>query len=92
MIALPWILAAIFFSTLFAIYRLEGFIMSEVQNAVDAVVAQLSKAADEIKAEIAALEAREIAALEAREPSVDLSALKAAAQSLDDIVARRAAR
>lgn len=78
MIALPWILAAIFFSTLFAIYRLEGFIMSEVQNAVDAVVAQLSKAADEIKAEIAALEARE--------PSVDMSALKAAAQSLDDIV------
>lgn len=51
--------------------------MSEVQDAVDAVVAQIGKAKDEIVAEIAALEARE--------PSVDLSGLKAAAQALDDL-------
>lgn len=58
--------------------QLKGAIMSEAQNAVDAVVAQLDKA----KAEISA----QIAELESREPAVDLSALKAAAQSLDDVV------
>lgn len=52
--------------------------MSEVQDAVDAVVVQLVSAKEEILAEIAALEAQE--------PSIDLSALKAAAQALDDVV------
>ena len=78
MIALPWIIATVCFCTLFAIKRLERSFMSEIQDAVDAVVTQLAKASEEIKAEIAALEARE--------PSVDLTALKAAAQTLDDIV------
>lgn len=55
--------------------------MSEVQDAVDAVVAQLGKARAEIVAEIANLEAQ-IGAGEAP----DLTALKAAAQALDDVV------
>lgn len=78
MIALPWIIAAVALIALFTIRRLEEIIMSATQDAVDAIVAQLGKASDEIKAQIAELEARE--------PSVDLTALKAAAQSLDDIV------
>lgn len=53
--------------------------MSEVQNAVDAVVAQLGKAKAEI---VAAIEE-----LRNREPDVDLSALTAAAQALDDVIA-----
>lgn len=60
------------------IYNYVGARMSEVQDAVDAVVVQLDKAKGEIVAAIAELEARE--------PSVDLTALKAAAQSLDDVV------
>lgn len=78
MAVLPWFIASLALIALFTIKRLEGIIMSASQDAVDAVVAQLGKATDEIKAEIAALEARE--------PSVDLSALKTAAQALDDIV------
>jgi hypothetical protein len=61
-------------------YRLETLIMSEAQDAVDAVVAQLGKAKDEILTEVANLEAQ-VAAGQAP----DLTALKAAAQSLDDI-------
>lgn len=78
MVVLPWIVTALALTALLIIKRLEGTIMSTAQEAVDAVVAQLVHASDEIKAEIAALEARE--------PSVDLTALKTAAQSLDDIV------
>ena len=55
--------------------------MSEVQDAVDSVVAQLSKAKAEIVSEIESLEA----AVVSGEP-VDLTALKAAAQALDDVV------
>jgi len=55
--------------------------MSEIQSAVDAVVEQLSRAKGEIVAEIAKLEA----AVVAGEP-VDLTALKDAAQALDDVV------
>lgn len=81
MTALPWMLAALFLTALFTIKRLEGIIMSESQDAVDAVVAQLVKAQAEIVAEIANLEAQ-IGAGEAP----DLTALKAAAQALDDVV------
>ena len=55
--------------------------MSEIQAAVDAVTDQLGKAKDEILDQIEVLEAA-VAAGEAP----DLSALKAAAQALDDIV------
>lgn len=58
-----------------------GGVMSEIQAAVDAVVDQLSKAKGEIVSEIAKLEA----AVVAGEP-VDLTALKDAAQALDDVV------
>lgn len=62
----------------FVIKKIGENIVSEVQDAVDAVVVQLVSAKEEILAEIAALEAQE--------PSIDLSALKAAAQALDDVV------
>ncbi|QRY51771.1 hypothetical protein [Mycolicibacterium septicum] len=62
----------------FVVWHKERFFMSEVQNAVDAVVAQLAKAKAEI---VTAIEE-----LRNREPDVDLSALTAAAQGLDDIV------
>lgn len=58
-----------------------GEIVSEIQDAVDAVTAQLGHAKDEIVSEIAKLEA----AVVAGDP-VDLTALKAAAQALDDVV------
>lgn len=53
-------------------------VMSEAQAAVDAVVAQLGKAHDEI--------VRVIDELKAREPDVDVSALERIAQVLDDVV------
>lgn len=55
--------------------------MGAEQDAVDAVVTQLGKAKDEIISKIADLEAQ-VAAGE----TPDLSALKAAAQALDDVV------
>ena len=61
--------------------EMKEVVMSEVQNAVDAVVAQLGKAKEEIVAEIAGLEAA-VAAGEVP----DLTSLKAAAQALDDVV------
>lgn len=69
----------LFAGVLFIIRKpLEGVIMSEVQAAVDATVAQLGKARDEIVAVIEELRSRE--------PSVDLSALEKIAQVLDDVV------
>lgn len=62
-------------------YMIEGVVMSSVQDAVDEIVAQLAKAKAEIVSEIESLEAA-VAAGE----SVDLTALKAAAQALDDVV------
>ena len=59
--------------------KIRGVIVSEVQDAVDVLTAQVTKSYSEIVSAIAELEARE--------PSVDLSALKAAVQSVDDIVA-----
>lgn len=53
-------------------------VMSEAQAAVDAVVAQLGKAHDEI--------VRVIEELKSREPDVDVSALEKIAQVLDDVV------
>jgi malonyl CoA-acyl carrier protein transacylase len=66
---------------LLAVLITKGVVMSEVQDAVDAVVVQLSKAKAEIVSEIESLEA----AVVSGEP-VDLTALKAAAQALDDVV------
>lgn len=57
-------------------------VVGAVQDAVDAVVAQLDKAKGEILSEIAKLE-EQVANGEV--PNLD--ALKAAAQSLDDVVA-----
>ena len=57
----------------------KGAVVSEVQSIVDAVVAQLGKAKGEILAEIERLSADV-------PESVDLSALTAIAQSLDNIV------
>lgn len=65
----------------FAAVVLKGVVMSDLQVALDAVVAQLAHAKDEIVAEIGKLEA----AVSAGE-TPDLTALKAVAQSLDDIV------
>ena len=62
-------------------YMVEGVVMSGVQDAVDAVVVQLAKAKAEIVSEIESLEAAVVAG-----ESVDLTALKAAAQALDDVV------
>lgn len=63
---------------------LKGFTMSNTQAAVDAVVAQLGKAKAEIVAKIADVQ-DQLDSVE-RPEDVDLSALTAAAQSLDDIV------
>jgi hypothetical protein len=79
-LTMSWLMAEQFHLLSQRIDRL-GRKMSEVQDAVDAIVVQLGKAKDEILAEIANLEAQ-IAAGEAP----DLTALKAAAQSLDDVV------
>lgn len=61
--------------------KMREIIMSEAQAAVDQVVEQLGKAKDEIVGEIAKLEEQ----VAAGQP-VDLTALKAAAQALDDVV------
>jgi hypothetical protein len=61
-------------------HLLRGVIISESQDAVDAVVAQLVKVRDEVVAEVANLEAQ-VAAGQAP----DLTALKEIAQSLDDL-------
>ena len=66
------------------IRHLEGVIMSEAQSAINAVVAQLNKAKVEILDRVADLEAQIEAAGAAG--AVDVSALVAAAQALDDIV------
>ena len=58
--------------------------MSEAQSAINAVVAQLNKAKVEILDRVADLEAQIEAAGAAG--AVDVSALVAAAQALDDIV------
>jgi cytolysin (calcineurin-like family phosphatase) len=60
--------------------HLQGVIKVSSQDDVNAVVDQLGKAKGEILTEIAALQAQ----VDAGQP-VDLSALKAAAQGLDDL-------
>lgn len=65
--------------TIHKINRL-GIAMSEVQDAVDAVTAQVSKGTAEVVAQVAALEAQAAAGV-----APDLTALKAAAQALDDL-------
>ena len=55
--------------------------MSEVQDAIDAIATQLVKAKDEIVSQIAGLEMQIGSGV-----TPDLTALKAAAQALDDIV------
>lgn len=78
-----WIVSAsvtaAFLYTIHRLTRLENT-MSDIQDAVDAVTAQVSKGTAEVVAQVAALEAQ-IAAGQAP----DLTALKAAAQALDDL-------
>jgi hypothetical protein len=73
---LSLILYALFFQTA----HLQGVITVSSQDEVNAVVAQLDKSKGEILTEIANLQAQ----VDAGQP-VDLSALKAAAQGLDDL-------
>jgi len=74
------ILAGITAATLHQTRHLKEAIMSAQQEAVDAIVAQLDKAQSEILSAIDDLEAQ----IDAGQPA-DLTALKAAAQSLDDL-------
>lgn len=83
MTVLPWIITALALTSFFIIKRIEGTIMSEVQDAVDALTAQVVHVRDEVTAAIADLEAQIAAGVAAP----DLTALKAAVQSVDDIVA-----
>lgn len=62
-----------------------GRLYVSTQESIDAVVAQLGKAKDELLAEIADVKAQLEAASVPAE-TVDLTALTAAAQALDDIV------
>lgn len=62
-----------------------GRLYMSTQESIDAVVAQLGKAKDELLAEIAGVKAQLEAASVPAE-TVDLTALTAAAQALDDIV------
>jgi hypothetical protein len=73
--------AAICAAGFYCLERMEKTV-GDVQSAVDAVVEQLVRAKEEILVEISALEA---AVADGEVP--DLSALKAAAQALDDVVA-----
>lgn len=66
-------------------HHLGAVIVTATQDVVDAVVAQLDRARGEIVARIAEVQAQLDAAGVPAE-SVDLSALSAAAQALDDIV------
>lgn len=67
--------------TILATRHIKEIIMSEAQDVVDQITAQLDKVGGEITSKIADLEAQ-VAAGEAP----DFTALKAAAQKLDDIV------
>ncbi len=64
--------------------HVKGVIRMSTQDAVNAIVAQLGKVKDEILGKLADAQAQIDAAGVAEQ--VDLSALTAAAQSLDDIV------
>jgi hypothetical protein len=66
--------------------RLEKVVIMSAQDSINAVVAQLGKAKAEIVAKIADVQAQLDAASVPAE-QVDLSALTAAAQALDDVVA-----
>lgn len=85
---LVWVAYSLVFavSVVFVIDKIKGEIVSEVQDAVDAVVAQLAKAKAEVVGKIADVEAQ-LAAASVPAEVVDLSGLKAAAQALDDVVA-----
>lgn len=67
-----------------ATHHLEGLINVSTQDTINAVVAQLGKAKDEILSKVADLNAQIEAAGVAEQ--VDTSELTAAAQALDDIV------
>lgn len=62
-----------------------GKAIMSTQSAVDAVVAQLGKAKDEVLTKIADVQAQ-LDAAQVPAETVDLSALVTAAQALDDIV------
>ncbi|MCV7354483.1 hypothetical protein [Mycolicibacterium fluoranthenivorans] len=63
------------------ITQIKEIAMSATQDAVDAIAAQLTRAKDEISSEITKLEEQV-----AQGQAPDLTALKAAAQALDDVV------
>jgi hypothetical protein len=63
-----------------------GRLIVSTQDSIDAIVVQLGKAKDEVVAKIADVQAQLDAAAVPAEV-VDLSALSAAAQALDDVVA-----
>jgi uncharacterized protein YPO0396 len=65
--------------------HMERISMSDTQDAVNAVVAQLGKAKNEIVEKIADVQAQ-LDAAQVPTEAVDLSALTEAAQALDDIV------
>lgn len=62
-------------------HTLKGTIMTAAQDAVDQITLQLGKAKDEILAKVADLETQI-----ANGETPDLTALRAAAQALDDVV------
>jgi hypothetical protein len=79
--------SAILFTLFFLLYQLItlGRSLMSTQDNINAVVTQLGKAKDEIVAKIADVQAQLDAANVPAEV-VDLSALNAAAQALDDVV------
>lgn len=81
-VATALVLAAIAAVGVLSTHELKGVIVSAVQDAVDSITAQVLKSKDEVLGKIAELEAA-VAAGEVP----DFTALKAAVQSVDDIVA-----
>lgn len=65
--------------------RRELQLMSQIQDSIDALAAQLSAAADSAEAKLADVEAQ-LAAAQSAEPAVDLSALQAAVAKVAALV------
>lgn len=77
-----YVLVAVLGSAMWlAVSNIRGVVVSEVQDAVDAITAQVLKSREEVLSRIAELEAA-VAAGEVP----DFTALKEAVQSVDDIV------
>lgn len=77
-----YVLVAVLCSAMWlAVSNIRGVVVSEVQDAVDAITAQVLKSREEVLSRIAELEA---AVASGEVP--DFTALKEAVQSVDDIV------